>query len=172
MRVTSRRTAIVSLAVVALLLAACKNVGSGSSEPSTGAEAVAIGSAQTDAGEALTGADGMTLYIFTADTDGTSTCSGSCAESWPPLLGGEATAGDGVSGTFGTTTRDDGSTQITVDGQPLYYYSGDSAAGDSNGDNVGGVWFIAPATGAAAETGEPQSVGERPSATPYRNPGS
>ena len=110
----------------------------------------------------LTNASGMTLYVFKNDTSGSSTCTGDCAGTWPPFLGdgSQVNAGDGVSGTFGTTTRDDGSSQITHGGQPLYYYSGDQAAGDSKGDGIGGVWSIAPVDAASA------SQGEKPSATP------
>ena len=173
MRILPRPTVIVSIAVVALVLAACRNVGSGSSAPSSdGAGPVTVTVASTDAGNALAGEGGMTLYVFTEDTDGTSTCTGGCATTWLPLLsdGSQVTIGDGgISGTFGTTTRDDGTLQVTHDGQPLYYYSGDEAAGDSNGDGVYGSWFIAPPGASASQ--EPQSEGERPSATPYTVPG-
>jgi predicted lipoprotein with Yx(FWY)xxD motif len=95
----------------------------------------------------------MTLYIFTNDTEGVSNCSGDCATNWPPLVvtdDDEIAAGDGVTGELDTIERDDGSLQVTYDGAPLYYFAGDSAAGDSNGEGVGGVWFIASPDGAAA----------------------
>jgi predicted lipoprotein with Yx(FWY)xxD motif len=173
MRILRRPAAMVSLVVIsALLLAACQNVGSGSSAPSSGAGApVTVTAAQTDAGDALSGEGGMTLYLLTTDTDTTSTCTGTCATNWPPLLGdgSQVTAGDGVSGTFGTITRDDGQQQVTHDGHPLYYFSGDSAAGQSNGEGAGGVWFIAP-PGDGASAGQ-SAAGQGPSATPYRAPG-
>jgi predicted lipoprotein with Yx(FWY)xxD motif len=109
--------------------------------------------AETAAGTTLVGPDGMTLYIFTNDTDGVSNCSGDCATNWPPLVvtdDDELAAGDGVTGELDTIERDDGSLQVTYDGAPLYYFAGDSAAGDSNGEGVGGVWFIASPDGAAA----------------------
>jgi len=170
MRNLPRRVAIGSLvAISALLLAACRSGGSGSSAPSSATGALAVSVAHTDAGDALSGAGGMTLYVFANDTDGTSTCTGDCATKWPPLLGdgAQVTAGDGVAGSFGTTTRGDGSQQVTHDGQPLYYYSGDSAAGDSNGDGFGGVWSIAPPGDGAAESQPAESQGDAPSATPY-----
>jgi predicted lipoprotein with Yx(FWY)xxD motif len=173
MRVLPRSTVILSIAMAALVLAACRNVGSGSAAPSSaGAGLVTLTVSNTDAGAALAGEGGMTLYVFTEDTDGTSTCTGGCANTWLPLLsdGSQVTLGDdGISGTFGTTTRDDGTLQVTHDGQPLYYFSGDDAAGDSNGDGVYDSWFIAPPGASASQ--EPQSEGERPSATPYRAPG-
>jgi predicted lipoprotein with Yx(FWY)xxD motif len=109
--------------------------------------------AETAAGTTLVGPDGMTLYIFTNDTEGVSNCSGDCATNWPPLVvadDDELAAGDGVTGELDTIERDDGSLQVTYDGAPLYYFAGDSAAGDSNGEGVGGVWFIASPDGAAA----------------------
>lgn len=150
----------------ALILAACKPAGGGSTEPSSGG-AVDLAVSETDAGDALGGAGGMTLYILTEDQDGSSTCTGGCADTWPPLLGdgSQVSAGPGISGTFGTTTRPDGSKQVTHNGQPLYYYTGDSAPGDSTGDGVYGVWFIAPVDAAGQGQGSPN-----PSATPYRNP--
>ena len=154
-----------TVAAGALLLAACtQQAGGGSAAPSSGGTDVSV--SHTAAGDALTGAGGMTLYIFKADTDGTSTCTGDCAGTWPPFLGDGSlvNAGDGVTGTFATTNRDDGSKQITHGGQPLYYYSGDEAAGDSTGEGFGGKWFIAPVGESAA------SQGEVPSATPYNPP--
>ena len=93
-------------------------------------------------GDLLAGADGMTLYAFTPDaTPDKSTCNGDCATNWPPLVA--AVAGTGVSGTIATFARDDGSNQVSYNGKPLYYFAGDKAAGDTNGQGVGGKWFVA-----------------------------
>jgi predicted lipoprotein with Yx(FWY)xxD motif len=149
------------IAAGALLLAACTpQAGGGSAAPSSGSIDVTV--SHTSAGDALAGAGGMTLYVFKNDTDGSSTCTGDCAGTWPPFLGdgSQVNAGDGVSGAFGTTTRDDGSKQVTHGGQPLYNYSGDQAAGDSMGDGIGGVWSIAPVGESSG------SQAEKPSATP------
>ena len=92
----------------------------------------------------------MTLYVFKNDTAGTSVCNGECATNWPPLLveaGGSVTPGPGISGAIGTTTRDDGTTQVTYEGAPLYYFVGDTAAGDTNGHGLNDVWFVATSTG-------------------------
>ena len=91
----------------------------------------------------LTDSAGNTLYIFDNDEAGVSNCTGSCTDIWPSLIvDGDATAGDGVEGTLATITRDDGTTQVTYNDQPLYYYINDEAPGDRNGDDVGGVWHI------------------------------
>jgi len=92
----------------------------------------------------LAASNGMTLYIFTNDTPGASNCNGQCASLWPPLLtNGAPVAGQGVNASLlGTITRSDGSTQVTYNNWPLYYYSKDSAAGDTTGEGVGSVWFV------------------------------
>jgi len=117
------------------------------SESEAAGESYEITVADTAAGSALAGEDGMTLYTFDNDTTpGASACNAGCVENWPPFTvdeGEQATAGEGVTGEIGTITRDDGSTQVTYNDKPLYYFSGDSAAGDSNGDGVGGIWHIA-----------------------------
>lgn len=157
-----------TITAAALLLAACAQAGAGSPSPSAAA-GIELTVSQTSAGDALAGEGEMTLYVFTNDTDGTSTCTGGCADAWPPLLGdgSDVVAGAGVSGTFGTTTRDDGSQQVTHNGQPLYYYASDQAAGDATGEGAGGVWFIAPVDetqGGAGSSGE--SATEQPTETP------
>ena len=85
------------------------------------------------------GASGMTLYIFTQDVrdSGESACTGECLVTWPALTvaaGETPTGGEGVTGTLGTITRtDDGTLQVTYDGLPLYFFAGDTAAGQANG---------------------------------------
>lgn len=157
-----------------LLLAACTpKTGEGSAGPSSGG-GIEVTLSHTGAGDALAGAGGKTLYMLTNDHDGVSTCtSGACATTWPAFKGeGSAVAaGSGVSGTWGTATWADGTKQITHNGQPLYYFSGDTAAGDSNGQGSGGVWFIAPVGEPAASQPAGASQADKPSATPYKLPG-
>jgi predicted lipoprotein with Yx(FWY)xxD motif len=126
--------------------AAGSTAPSEAASPSAGEAAYQLTVAQTNAGSSLAGENGMTLYTKSDDTATSSTCSGSCATTWPPFTidtGEQVTPGTGVSGTIGTITRDDGSLQVTYNGHPLYYYSGDTAAGDSNGQGLGGIWYIA-----------------------------
>lgn len=109
-------------------------------------------------GDILVGPNGLSLYLFTEDKPGKSVCYGDCAEAWPPLLvEGEPTVGEGVTADIGTITRKDGSKQVTVDGNPVYFYTPDKQPGDTKGQGLGGVWFlIAPdgskITGAGTET--------------------
>jgi CxxC motif-containing protein (DUF1111 family)/predicted lipoprotein with Yx(FWY)xxD motif len=82
---------------------------------------------------------GFTLYVFDNDLGSPgSNCNGGCAANWPPLLVNDGGA-TGVAD-LSTITRNDGSLQATYDGRPLYFFSGDAAAGDTSGDGAGGVW--------------------------------
>ena len=97
----------------------------------------------------LTNASGLTLYWFAPDTSTKSVCYGSCAAYWPPVTG-TPSAGPGVTGTLGTISRTDGTTQATYDGHPLYTYIGDNAPGQASGNNLnlnGGLWHDVPVTG-------------------------
>jgi predicted lipoprotein with Yx(FWY)xxD motif len=91
----------------------------------------------------------MSLYLFTKDSPGTTTCYGNCATAWPPLLTtGKPVAGNGVDvSKFGTITRTDGTTQVTYNGWPLYYYVKDHQPGDTTGQGVGSVWYLVSPTG-------------------------
>jgi predicted lipoprotein with Yx(FWY)xxD motif len=118
-------------------------------------DAVAVSATTDDLGTYLVGPEGMTLYYFTKDvTPGQSTCFGSCLEAWPPLLVAEGqtlVASEEVTGTLGATPRDDGTMQATYRGRPLYYWQGDTAAGETNGQGVGDVWFVAQEDGSMPE---------------------
>jgi len=95
-------------------------------------------------GSFLVDSEGMSLYLFTNDTENTSNCYDDCATNWPPLLTeGDPAAGEGVDESLlGTTERDDGSLQVTYNGWPLYYFAADNAAGDTAGQGVGDVWYL------------------------------
>ena len=94
-------------------------------------------------GTYLSDAKGMTLYWFKKDSPGKSACAGPCVEKWPVYYREKVMAGKGLSeGDFGTITREDGSKQTTFRGYPLYYWSGDKAPGDTNGQGVKDVWYV------------------------------
>ncbi len=111
--------------------------------PVTGGTVVNLGQNDT-LGSFLVDDKDMTLYLFTKDTPNTSNCYDKCATAWPPLLTtGSPVAGDGVNASkFGTTTRTDGSIQVTYNGWPLYYYAKDKVPGDVVGQDVGGAWYV------------------------------
>ncbi len=101
--------------------------------------------ANGSAGSYLTGAAGRTLYASRWDPENGSTCNLACAETWPPLVPGAGetvVAGDRVTGALATFARADGARQVSYRGRPLYYYSGDQKAGDTNGDGNGSVWSV------------------------------
>jgi predicted lipoprotein with Yx(FWY)xxD motif len=122
--------------------------------PVTGAATVNVAEVGTF-GQALVDDEGRALYLFTNDTQnaGTSSCTGNCLVNWPPLLtDGDPVAGEGVDESMlGTITLEDGTTQVTYNGWPLYYYTDDTADGDTNGQGVGGVWFLVSPTGEMIE---------------------
>ena len=109
--------------------------------------------ADSGLGQILTAANGMTVYLFMPDAQGAPTCTAACAEAWPPLTVDDAsqvTAGDGVDGSLlGTVDHPGVGTQVTYNGWPLYFFSGDSAAGDTNGQGQGGIWYVLDPTGNA-----------------------
>ena len=107
--------------------------------------------ADSDLGQILTDGESATLYLFVPDDQSDSTCYDDCEQNWPPLLG-PAEAGEGVDAALlGTVEREDGTTQVTYNDWPLYYFAGDSAPGDTAGQGVGDVWFVVDANGGAIE---------------------
>jgi predicted lipoprotein with Yx(FWY)xxD motif len=120
---------------------------SGASPVPAGAT-VSVSTATGPLGTYLTGADGLTLYTFKPDGANTSTCDGGCAEAWPPFTVGpdvELAPGDGLDGELTTFARADGTLQVAYDGAPLYYFANDTTPGDTNGQGLGGNWFVAQA---------------------------
>lgn len=90
----------------------------------------------------LVDGEGRSLYLFTLDTERTSTCEGDCAGAWPPFLG-DPVAGDGVDqARLGNAERGNGAIQVTYGGHPLYRYRGDGEAGDTEGHGFNDLWFL------------------------------
>ena len=90
-------------------------------------------------GREILAKDGLTVYLFDQDVDANSTCYDACANAWPPVLAKE---GESFGASMGITIRKDGSQQLTYDGFPIYFFVGDGASGQINGDGLGGVWHI------------------------------
>lgn len=98
-------------------------------------------------------ANGFALYLFTADGGSGSACTGECAQAWPPLEAGKVAAGKGVrKKLLATTTRDDGSEQLTYAGKPLYFYVHDPRGEVFCNDvfEFGGDWFAVKKSGKRA----------------------
>jgi predicted lipoprotein with Yx(FWY)xxD motif len=115
--------------------------------PSAGTTAINISQNAGVTGNFLVGDQGRAIYVFANDTQngGTSACTDTeCISEWPPVVvSGTPTAGTGVDATkLGTITRDDDTMQATYNGWPLYYYSGDTAPGDINGQGMESLWFL------------------------------
>ncbi|MEL6125302.1 MAG: hypothetical protein AAFR57_02750 [Pseudomonadota bacterium] len=127
-----------SLLALGCLVAACDGAYANgySGYAASGTEITQIASS-----DILTGPDGMTLYTFDRDAAGVSKCYGDCATAWPPYV---AASGDAAPAAgFTAIERRDGTLQWAKDGEPLYFWVGDTRPGDVTGDGVGGVWHIA-----------------------------
>jgi predicted lipoprotein with Yx(FWY)xxD motif len=179
-----RVSVIAGLVPCALVLAACGSASSTSSSASStaaaattsasstastttaapaAASATKIGVATSHGRTYLTGASGRSVYLWMADTGDKSNCSGACAQAWPPVTTtGKPAAGPGVNASdLGTTTRSDGTEQVTYKGHPLYYFVADKTAGTTNGEGSDGFgakwWLVSPAgasiTSAASSSG-------------------
>jgi predicted lipoprotein with Yx(FWY)xxD motif len=164
--------ALVALAAVGVLAAGCgSSNGSGSggsgsggygsggaaptSKPPSGMATVTA--ASTKLGMVLVDGSGRTLYLFEKDQPNQSACSGACVAAWPiDQSSGTPKAGGGVKASLlGTISRGDGTTQVAYNGHPLYYYAGDSGAGQLNGQGIdafGAKWFVVTPNG-GADTG-------------------
>jgi predicted lipoprotein with Yx(FWY)xxD motif len=151
--------ALPAAAVAATALVACSSAGAspapsssggGGSSSSAAAGASTLKTTTIGGATVLTNSKGFTLYSFAPDTSTTSKCNGTCAQNWPPVQG--PVTAPGVTGTFGTITRSDGSTQATFDGHPLYTFVGDTAPGQAKGNGLnafGGLWHEITTSGTA-----------------------
>jgi predicted lipoprotein with Yx(FWY)xxD motif len=147
-------------AAAAAALVACSSSGTTSGASSGGSTSTGSPAAATAGGlktatiggaTVLTSAKGFTLYSFAPDTPSKSNCNGACAQNWPPVPG--PVTASGVTGTFGTITRSDGSVQATFAGHPLYTFVGDTVPGQAKGNGLnaaGGLWHEITTSGTAA----------------------
>lgn len=152
---TVRLAALGATTGLGLALGACGSSQSTRNTPGSapGSEsAVTVGTTSTSLGTFLVGPDGRSLYLFEADTSPQSTCSGACTQTWPVLTtGGAPVAGGGVTQSLlSTSQRSDGTAQVVYNGHPLYYYAGDTKAGDTMGEGLnsfGAGWDVVSPTG-------------------------
>src|SRR4051794_28512310 len=155
---------LTAVSLAALALSACSSGGSDATPPagngygdpvatnsattpspsatSTAPATAGVGlmTAKTPLGTIVTDTEGITVYMYDSDTQGsgTSTCSGGCLSAWPPVPAGSgAPELTGITGKVGVITATDGSQQLTLNGWPLYYYATDVKAGDTFGQARG-----------------------------------
>ena len=112
----------------------------------TGGASVNVG--DTTIGKVVVDNKGFTLYTFKNDVPGSgkSTVPAAILPNWPPLTAsasGAETKGTGVTGELGSAALDDGTKIVTYKGLPLYHFVNDKAVGDTKGDKLGGIWFVA-----------------------------
>ena len=127
----------------------------GASSPSSGASSsggTVITTAKSSAGTFLTNGSGRAVYLWVKDTGDMSNCDGACAGAWPPVTttATASASGSAKASDIGTITRSDGTKQVTYDGHPLYYFSGDSGPGTASGqgsDGFGAKWWLVAPTG-------------------------
>jgi predicted lipoprotein with Yx(FWY)xxD motif len=167
---------LASAGVIALIVAGCGSGGGGNSSSSSAMPAASssagtsVMSASTALGKIVTDGQGRTLYQFAKDTTKHSNCTGACATNWPPFTAsGNPGAGNGVSaGAISVVKRSDGAKQVTLDGHPLYYFSGDQSAGQMTGQGVnefGGKWFTVAPSGAQVTAAAKSSSGSSSSSS-------
>jgi predicted lipoprotein with Yx(FWY)xxD motif len=157
---------------LALLLASCSGLGQDKAPEQAPAQpvyttqpvqqqpaqpqqpAAAFKVAQSQFGLILTDAQGRTLYGFTKDTQGKSTCYAACAQAWPPVVAQvQPQPGQGLNAALLTAVpRQDGTMQVIYGKWPLYYFTGDQQAGQTNGQGSKGVWFLVGANGKLIKT--------------------
>jgi predicted lipoprotein with Yx(FWY)xxD motif len=135
--------AVAALAVVGFLVAPAGHAAG---------HAAALKTRHGKLGTYLVDGKGRTLYLFQKDKTSKSRCSGDCATAWPPLLTtGKPKGSGGVrKSLLGTTKRSDGSTQVTYNKHPLYYFVQDTKAGDVNGQGInafGAKWYAVTSSG-------------------------
>jgi predicted lipoprotein with Yx(FWY)xxD motif len=121
--------------------------------PASAGAGTTIKTADSQFGQVLFDGDEQAIYYFDKESGSKSECYGACAEAWPPVLTeGDPQAGAGAqAGLLGTTKRDDGTTQVTYDGHPLYYYAheGPGVVECHNVDEFGGLWLAVQPSGQA-----------------------
>jgi predicted lipoprotein with Yx(FWY)xxD motif len=162
------RLIVIAATAGALLVAGCGgddgedpgDTGAATSAPSTTAaggsappspKGTTIELSSSDYGQVLFDSDDQAIYLFDKEKGSTSECYGECAAAWPPVLTkGAPQPGKGADASLlGMTERNDGTTQVTYNGHPLYYYAheGPGQVLCQNVDEFGGLWLVVKADG-------------------------
>ena len=151
------RLSFAGLAVVVAAIVVVVVATSGGSAKTTH-PAVASNSAitltQTSLGKTLVDANGRTLYLFEGDKRDRSTLSTAGQAIWPPFTAPTKpkALGGAVAVDIGTSKGANGSSQVTYNGHPLYYYVADHNPGQTLGQGLnqfGARWYVLAGNGSA-----------------------
>ena len=131
-------------AVARVVAAATPTVAATSRAAARAGATVSVKAGSSPLGQILVDADGNTLYAFLNDTDAKSTCTGTCADAWPPAIVDAAwSVAPGLdAGVFSTVAHPEGGEQLAAGRYPLYRFSGDARPGEVTGQGSGGVWYV------------------------------
>jgi predicted lipoprotein with Yx(FWY)xxD motif len=159
--------AAIVIVVLAVTVGGGRNNGTATAGPpktASGGTATIGVESNSGLGRIVVDSQGRTVYLFERDTGPKSTCFGDCAVDWPPVTtSGKPTIGEGLNQLMvGTTSRSDGTTQVTYNGHPLYLFEGDHNPGATNGQGLsafGARWFVLSPAG-SANSGHPSSDAE------------
>jgi predicted lipoprotein with Yx(FWY)xxD motif len=135
--------------------AAGTSTGAEPAPAESGGSGTTVQVSSSDYGQILFDGENQAIYLFEKESGPTSECYDECANAWPPVLTkGEPQVGKGADASLlGTTKRDDGTTQVTYNGHPLYYYE-DDGPGEvlcQNVNEFGGLWLVVDAKGEAIQ---------------------
>ncbi len=154
-----RHCALPAVAIAAMTLAGCGSDSDSSTEAgdTSGSTGTTVSIRDAGDGQVLATSGGLTLYVSDQEKGEVLCASSACEEVWVPLTvssGQQPSAPGELEGELSTVQRPDGSSQVALDGQPLYTFSFDHEAGDINGDGetdsfdgVDFTWHAAAATG-------------------------
>jgi predicted lipoprotein with Yx(FWY)xxD motif len=124
------------------------SAASSTTPPSASRDPASIALEETPLGKILVDAEGRTLYAFTNDIDGASTCTGGCAQAWPAaIVAGASSTGPGITAPVSLIDAPTAGKMLKAGKWPLYRFVGDTAVGDTNGQGSGGTWFVVKADG-------------------------
>jgi predicted lipoprotein with Yx(FWY)xxD motif len=155
---------LVAVIVAAALAVIVGTTGAKSTKPSQRVvpAGASISVEQTSIGKAITDAQGRTLYLFAADKPNLSTLSAAGRAFWPPFTSTSrpSAAGGALAGKIGVVSNAAGTSQVTYNGHPLYYFVGDRKPGQITGQGLnqfGARWYVlSPAGGAITAAPRPQ----------------
>lgn len=147
-------TPATTVAAVTTTAPAATTAAATTAAPKAAAAAAApvVALADTSLGKVLVDSKGLTIYMYTKDTQGKpSVCEAACLAAWPAVIASDAgvpVGGPGLTASkLSVIARSDGSKQVAYDGWPLYLFAKDAKPGDVLGQKVGTVWYVLDAAG-------------------------